>query len=166
VPKIKKVKGGKLNLIKYFIWIPWICSIIVFFVRAGGFLGFDFFFETTYGISIVEPTAYVIYYGVILLVVILSLTAGKRAFCHYVCWIAPFMVIGTKVSDWLRIPKLHLKTNKDNCSGCKACSVKCPMSLDVMEMVEREEMKNTECILCGECVDICSKKAIAYSFRK
>jgi len=77
---------------------------------------------------------------------------------------APFMIIGTKVSDWLKMPRLRLRANKNNCSGCKACSVKCPMSLDVMEMVEREEMKNTECILCGECIDVCGKKAITYSW--
>ena len=76
------------------------------------------------------------------------------------------MVIGTKVADFLKTPKLHLKSNKDNCINCKRCSEKCPMSLDVNHMVINDKMKNTECILCGECIDICPKKAIAYSFKK
>ena len=40
------------------------------------------------------------------------------------------------------------------------------MSLDVKSMVEKEKMANSECILCGECIDVCPKKAITYSFKK
>ena len=160
----KKVKDGKLNIIKYCLWTPWIISIAILFIRAGGFKEFDFFFHTTNGVSLYEPFTYMIYYGVILIVVVLALTVGKRAFCHCVCWMAPFMVIGTKVSGWLKLPRLRLKQNKENCIGCGKCSEKCPMSLNVKAMVENENMKNSECILCGECIDTCPKKAIAYSF--
>jgi polyferredoxin len=161
----KKAKNGKRNLIKYFLWVPWLGAIIALFVRAGGVSRVDFFFFISHGVSLYEPYSYVIYYGILILVIVLAMTLGKRAFCHCVCWMAPFMVIGTKVSDWLRIPKLHLKADKEKCSRCSACSAKCPMSLDVRDMVEREKMKCSECILCGECVDACNKKAITYSFR-
>ena len=139
---------------------------MISFVRAGGFTEIDFFFHTTNGVSLNEPFTYMIYYGIILLVAVPHLTMGKFAFCHYVCWMAPFMVIGTKVSDWLKLPGLHLKSNKEICTGCKICSVKCPMSLDVKRMVECGDMRNTECVLCGECIDHCPKKAIVYSFKK
>lgn len=43
--------------------------IIFLFVNAGGFSEIDFFFQTTNGISVAEPFAYIIYYVVILLVV-------------------------------------------------------------------------------------------------
>ena len=162
----KKLNGGKRNLIKYCIWIPWIITIIILFIRARGFQAVDFFFHTENGVSLNEPFTYIIYYAIILLVAVLGLAVGKRAFCHYICWMAPFMIIGSKLADWLKTPKLHLKSNKNNCIGCKKCSEKCPMSLDVKEMVERENMKNTECILCGECIDICPKKAIEYTFKK
>ena len=162
----KKAKGGKRNLIKYFIWVPWLCAIAVFFARAGGFLGFDFFFETTYGISVVEPASYVVYYGVVILVVVMSLTAGRRAFCHYLCWIAPFMVVGTKISNALRLPSLRIKADKEKCVGCKLCSAKCPMSLEVEKMVADGRLNNSECILCGECVDACPKKALMYTVKR
>ena len=106
-----------------------------------------------------------IYFGVILLITALHLLVGRRAFCHCVCWMAPFMIIGTKVSDWLKLPRLRLKSNKDSCINCKQCSKKCPMSLDVEMMVETVNMKNSECILCGECIDICPKKTIVYTFK-
>jgi NAD-dependent dihydropyrimidine dehydrogenase PreA subunit len=38
------------------------------------------------------------------------------------------------------------------------------MSLNVMEMVQKQEMNNTECILCGSCVDGCPKKAVKFAF--
>jgi len=78
---------------------------------------------------------------------------------------APFMIIGTKVSDLLKLPRLRLKLNKESCISCKQCSKKCPMSLDVKIMVETANMENCECILCGECIDICPKKSISYIFK-
>ena len=161
----KKAKGSKRNIIKYCLWAPWIIAIVVLFIRAGGISEVNFFYHTTNGVSLYEPFTYMIYYGVLLLVAVLALTAGKRAFCHCVCWMAPFMVIGTKVSDWLKLPRLRLKSDKRNCTGCSRCSDKCPMSLDVKKMVENGSMKNSECILCGECIDTCPKKAITYSFK-
>jgi len=162
----KRVKGGRRNYIKYCIWVPWIIAIIILFVRARGFSDVDFFFHITNGVSLNAPFTYLIYYGMVLLITVLALTLGRRAFCHYVCWMAPFMVIGTKIANGLKMPILHIKADKTKCINCKKCSEKCPMSLDVNSMVEREKMINSECILCGECIDICHKKAIKYSFKK
>jgi len=161
----KKVAGGKKNWIKYFIWTPWIITIASLIIRAGGISGINFFYMTPRGVSLSEINSYFIYYGVILLVVVLALVTGKRGTCHYMCWMAPFMVIGTKLADKLKIPKLHIKAQSDRCTGCGRCSVKCPMSLDVKDMAEKENMKNDECILCGECIDICPRNALCYSFK-
>ena len=38
------------------------------------------------------------------------------------------------------------------------------MSLDVHDMVQRADMEDTECILCGNCVDGCPRKVIRYIF--
>ncbi|MCK4489298.1 MAG: hypothetical protein KAU23_03510 [Anaerolineales bacterium] len=38
------------------------------------------------------------------------------------------------------------------------------MSLDVTGMVQIERMENTECILCGTCVDNCTRSVIQYFF--
>ena len=38
------------------------------------------------------------------------------------------------------------------------------MSLEVSLMVQKENMDNSECILCGECIDVCPKKVIKYKF--
>jgi len=91
---------------------------------------------------------------------------GKRALCHYVYWISPFMIGGRKLRNLFKWPSLRLVAEKDNCIDCKTCTKNCPMSLDVNGMVKSQKMENSECILCGTCVDNCKKGVIKYSFSK
>jgi len=163
LPNFKKAKVGWRNLIKYIIWTPWIILITIMFIRAGGILQVDFYAHRSLPL---QPTIYIFYYSAWLVVVTTTLIMGKRAFCHYLCWMAPFMVIGSKISDVLRIPKLQLKSTRDNCFECGNCSDKCSMSLNVKQMVSNDKINNTECVLCGECVDTCPKKVISYSFKR
>lgn len=161
----KKAKGGKLDLIKYFIWAPWILLIVFISIKAGGLKKIDFLYQTFHGISISEPQGYIIYYGVVLLIAILAITSGRRSFCHYVCWMAPFMVIGRKLSGAVKIPSIKLAVEKEKCIGCKQCNAKCPMSLEIDQMVKKGSIENPECILCGECSDVCARRVIHYSFK-
>jgi formate hydrogenlyase subunit 6/NADH:ubiquinone oxidoreductase subunit I len=39
------------------------------------------------------------------------------------------------------------------------------MGLDVEEMVTKNNMKNSECILCGTCEDVCKKGCIKLTFK-
>ena len=162
----KAIKNNKINIIKYFIWAPWLITIIVSFILSGGIKEVDFFAGTVDNYMFLTAAyRYIIYFGVVLLIIILNIFIGRRAFCHSVCWMAPFMIIGTKLSDLIKLPRLRLKSNQESCIGCKQCTKICPMSLDVKTMVEAANMKNSECILCGECVDVCPKKSIEYTFK-
>jgi len=161
----KRYKKSKLGAIKYVVWALMVIATIASFVWAGGIREVEFFGGLEDGwIFLLAPYRYVIYFGVLLGILALNLLLGKRASCHSVCWMAPFMIIGMKVSDSLGLPRLRLKGNRNSCNGCSQCSKKCPMSLDVKAMVETASMKNSECILCGECVDICPQKSISYAF--
>jgi polyferredoxin len=162
----RRVKGGRYNWIKYFIWVPWISIIVLMSVKAGGFHTIDPFFQTQYGISVSEPANYIVFYTVIGLITLLSFVVGKRAFCHYGCWMAPFMVIGTKLRNLFKWSALHLRAYKDRCIQCKTCTQNCPMSLEVNDMVLGQSMFNSECILCGTCVDGCPKNVIQYAFKQ
>ena len=53
------------------------------------------------------------FYTVIGLIVGLALAAGRRSFCHHGCWMAPFMILGTKIRNIFKWPALHLKADKD-----------------------------------------------------
>lgn len=158
--------NNKYNWIRYLIWIPWIAIIIYMAVRAGGFRRVDFTYQTTYGFSISDVYALFMYLIVVIVTIILSFAVGKRALCHYGCWMSPFMIGGRKFRNLFKWPSLRLKAQKDRCTDCKTCNKNCSMSLDVNNMVRIEKMENPECILCGMCVDNCKKDVIKYSFSK
>lgn len=160
----KPARGGKLDWIKWAIWIPWIGIIAMMAISAGGYQDVNFFHLTDSGISVDRPTGYVTYYAVVGTFLILSLSAGRRAGCHYICWMAPFMIIGRRIRNLLSWPALRLRADAEKCIDCKQCTRDCPMSLDVNGMVWAGDMENSECILCGTCVDGCPENVIAYSF--
>ncbi len=84
------VKNGKANRIKYLIWIPWLLVIVAAAFSAGGFKQINPLYMTESGISLSRFENYVIYYFVIAVFVSMSLIVGRRAGCHYICWMAPF----------------------------------------------------------------------------
>lgn len=155
-----KPVGRRLRWIKYFIWVPWLGAIAAGFVMAGGIRLIDPIYCTDYGISISQMNGVVIYFMVVAAIVTLSLTLGKRAFCHCGCWMAPFMVLGSLLKEKLRIPGLRLTADAQKCTGCKVCEKQCPMSLPVRDMVKSGKTFHTECILCGGCADRCTQGAL------
>jgi len=157
-----KIKG--LNRIRWFVWGLWLLVIVFFAVQAGGYRQVNMLYLTDSGISVSDPTRYVIYYGVILLMALPSLLWGKRAACHTYCWMAPFMVIGRKIRNVIAWPALRLKADSEKCSACDRCTRGCPMSLSVRQMVEAGNMEHSECILCASCIDNCNYDVIRYSF--
>jgi ferredoxin-type protein NapH len=167
----KPVNGRKLDWIKWLIWIPWISVIVIMVVRAGGYSSIGLGYHTQGGISVAGAPdrpifiAYIIYYFVVLLFIGLAVIVGRRAGCHIICWMAPFMMTGRWIRNRFGWPSLRLVADSSSCADCKKCTSNCPMSLDVNAMVQIEQMENTECILCGTCVDNCSKSVIRYSFR-
>jgi len=164
------VNGKKIDWIKWLIWIPWVSLIVFLVLRAGGYHSLDLLYHTEGGISVAGSPerpilfAYIIYYTVVGLFIGLPIFAGRRAACHSICWMAPFMISGRWLRNRFNWPSLRLKADAAACSGCKKCTNNCPMSLDVNAMVQAGHMEHLECVLCGTCVDNCSKKAIRYSF--
>lgn len=164
--RTKSVKNGWYNAIKILIWIPWLMGIVAGVISVGGYKAIDVLFMTDGGISVNRPEAYIIYFFVTGLIVFMNLSIGKRAACHYICWMAPFMMIGMKIRQLFRLPGLTLDSKKGTCISCSKCNKACPMCLDVNGMVQDKKMTNTECILCGKCINICPKNTIEYSFKR
>jgi polyferredoxin len=157
--------GKKQNIIKYVIWIPWILTIAAGFFTAGGIKRIDPIYMTDHGISVSNIYGYFIYIPVTALILTVSLAFGRRSFCHSLCWMAPFVIAGSKIKNKLKYPSLHLEGCAEKCIDCKLCNKNCPMSLDVNNMVKQGKMDHNECILCGQCRNTCNKAAIYMGFK-
>lgn len=151
-------------MLKWGIWIPWITVIILLIVQAGGFRTLNPFHNLEGGVAIAQPYWYAIYYIIVGLFVLLALIFGRRAACHHICWMAPFMILGRKIRNAFAWPSLRLEASPGECTACQQCTRNCPMSLDVHAMVQAGKMENAECILCGTCVDHCPSQAIRFTF--
>jgi polyferredoxin len=159
--------NNRRNWTRWLVWVPWIAVITLVTLRAGGIQRVDVLYQTDHGISLTTAGGmgpYIIFYAVLALVFILSLTAGRRGFCHHACWMAPFMMIGRGLRNILRLPAVQLSAGTPACVDCHACTTACPMSLEVEAMVLSQRMENSECILCGTCVDVCPHNVIHYDF--
>jgi ferredoxin-type protein NapH len=158
----KRYKGGRLNYLKYAIWVPWAIVLVAVFATAGGIKGIDPFYMTFYGISLYEINGIVTFLLVAIPIAAMAIIGSRRAFCHYVCWMAPFMTIGMRLRDFLRLPGLRLRADGSKCISCGKCTRNCPMSLDVEGMVREDDFSNSECVMCGTCVDGCPKSVVEY----
>ena len=155
----KKSKNSKALYIKYFIFIIWFGLITTGYI-INGIQKIDL----TYGMSDITLSRKIILtLGAIVLIVPLTLIFGKYASCKYICWQVPFMIIGTKIRDYFKLIGLHLKSDSTKCTSCNVCTANCPMNLTVMKNVKKGLMNDTECIMCGNCIDHCSQRAIKYS---
>jgi len=147
--------------VRWVIWAAWLGFIIYLFIRAGRIARVDPLYMTEGGVSFLgSPFIMFIYLGVVFLAFIMLLIWGNRAFCKYLCWMAPFMIIGSKIRYALKMPGVYLKPQKDLCIECGKCSKACPMDIDVQGMVRSENFNHSECIMCMTCADICPKGAI------
>jgi polyferredoxin len=160
----KPAKLGKRLLLKWVIWVPWVISIIVGFAVAGGVTAVDPLFHIEGGMSVTSVGAMIVYLLIIALFFIPNLFLGKRAVCHCICWMAPFMIIGEKIGAALHAPQLHVEAKPDKCIHCGLCDKACPMSLNVSELLEDGAIESTSCIQCGACCDTCRKDALKLTF--
>lgn len=167
----KRTPGGKFNWIKWTIWLPWIGLVLALVIGAGGYRAIEPFFQLETGVTMALPLNsggppwFLIYYIILVLFLGLAVAFGRRAACHTVCWMAPFMIIGCYIRNRVRWPSLRLQAERQKCTNCLSCTRNCPMSLDVNGLVQRENMEDSECILCGNCVDSCPQDAIHFTFR-
>ena len=162
----RKPKQGRKNFIKFGIWIVWICAVIFCYAGKIRELKIDFFYQTDHGISASDFQSYVIYYGIVLLILLSALIAGRRAFCHYFCWMAPFLIFGTKIRGLLHLPGLRISVDGTKCVSCNECAGICPMCIEPAKTAPDSGRSDPECIQCGACADICKQKAITYRMRK
>ncbi len=160
----RRVNRRAIGWIKWAIWGPWMVAMVFMALRAGGVHAVDFTYQTTNGISVADASGAIALISVVLVFFSLSMTIGRRAGCHVLCWMAPFMIIGTRVGEMLRIPRLRIASSPDRCRDCGACTAACPMSIAVEEEAATGAVLDPDCILCGSCADACPRRVLRFSF--
>jgi polyferredoxin len=160
----KRFDRSKYHWIKYLLWAPWLFALLSLFVRHGAPMALEPGFETEYGLSATSAPALIMYLMIASAFFALSAVLGKRAGCHLVCWMAPFMVLGRAVSMSLRLPALRLHAERGSCTLCKACEKSCPMSIEISGLVQRQDADHMDCTLCGECVDSCPSGCLRFAW--
>ena len=158
----KQVNAKRLRVVRYVVFTLWVGVLVAGFVLAGGIKGVDPLRLTERYVSVDEPVKYIIYYFVLGLIFVLDLALGRRGACHAICWMSPFLNAGQLVGRLLHLPQMRIRTKPYLCIDCKKCNSKCPMSIDVNAAVKTGSVSSYDCILCGECVDVCPKDVLGY----
>ena len=158
----KKAKPSKLRYIKYGIFAIWLLVIVTGYV-LNGVQGLDI----SYGFgNITVERKIILTLGATLIILPVTLIFGQFASCQYICWQAPFMIIGNMLRNVFHLPGLRLRADKEKCRQCHRCTTSCPMGIDVMKNVNTGCMNDNECILCGQCIDACPYHVIQYKLMK
>ncbi|UCH23042.1 MAG: 4Fe-4S binding protein, partial [Deltaproteobacteria bacterium] len=79
--------------------------------------------------------------------IILAFTLrDNRAFCKYLCPITAILKVTSRFSF------LKIEGNRETCTQCGVCNKMCPMDINIMEYVNKDErVLSTECIFCLTC---------------
>ncbi len=99
--------------------------------------------------------------AIILFIFVVGSVFIERFACRYLCPYGALMNILLKVSNFLKIPRVMLKINKEMCVNCELCSGNCPMQIAVDE---KPKVIDSECILCQRCREKCPRKGIGCDF--
>jgi ferredoxin-type protein NapH len=161
----RRVRRKRIRWIKFVIWVPWFLFSVFLLLQAGGIREVNPIWRTKNGVSVSDIPSLIVYLLIVSLFVLLSAIIGRRAGCHTICWMAPFMVVGRKIRNILAWPSLRLRTEKQKCIQCERCTKACPMSIEVMDLVQGENLETQDCILCGSCADACPKDVIHFAFK-
>lgn len=160
----RPLRTWKLDWLKYPVFIGIFGSLAFAIWSSGGLKIIDPFYRTEYGISILATGGVAVFFGPVVITLIIALIVGRRGFCHTFCPIAAMLIIGRKIRTIAGWPGLRLEAEKSRCIDCRICSEECPMSLNVNTLVREGKMENTDCILCGNCTDTCPKGVIRYAW--
>jgi glutamate synthase (NADPH) small chain len=80
---------------------------------------------------------------------------GNRNYCRYLCpWGAMYGLIG-------RVGFFRIAVDQERCTPCNLCENACDMGIPLRRLIaEHGEIKVTDCVGCGRCVQVCPHQAL------
>lgn len=83
----------------------------------------------------------------------------NRAFCKYLCPVSVLLKAGNLFSV------VRIAAKNARCGGCKRCEESCPAGIAIRSYtMAGERVRSTECLMCMNCVAVCSEKNLKASF--
>ncbi|OPA76541.1 quinol dehydrogenase ferredoxin subunit NapH [Campylobacter pinnipediorum] len=99
-------------------------------------------------------------FGIILCIIVFEMFIMQRGICSHLCPLGAFYAIISRFSF------IRVAHELDHCTKCNKCKIVCP-EVQVLDMIGKRSdfVKNTECISCGRCIDVCNDNALKFSIR-
>jgi polyferredoxin len=149
------------------VWIR-LLILIPFFASSFAFYIYNSKLGNTHGFNI-NPTFlnlnfndhYKIVWCVdVSIAIILGIFLDKRWACKNLCMMGAIYSVGASYSRLIPV----VDTNK--CTQCHKCEKACLLGIQIVDYVKYNGglVTNSECILCGKCVEVCSANAIKLRF--
>jgi polyferredoxin len=162
----KPVNRFLLAKLRNGIFSIWLMLLLILFKWADKKPTIQPLFMTESIVSIDQPEKFMIYFLVLGVFLVLTISLGRRAACQGICWMAPFMETGMILGRRLHLPQKHVRVDQDRCTRCGTCDRVCPMSIEVTKEIITGVVSTTACILCGMCVDHCPVHALEIQYRR
>jgi polyferredoxin len=102
----------------------------------------------------------IVWMGDISFAVLLALFLDKRWGCKHLCMMGALCAAGAHYSRLLSV----VDTGK--CTQCSRCEKECLAGLPILDYIKNNKglITNSECILCGKCVEVCKPNAVSIKF--
>ena len=156
---IEKKMNNWFRIVAVGVWAAMMVGTVIF----SGVARVDLLYPGGGKFATSEIRYFLPYIPVVTFMFVFVLLFGRRGFCYRGCWISPIIAASTFVGRNLRLPGLHVAVKgADDCSDCKKCNRSCPMSIDVLSVVQEEGPFPNNCVQCGTCIDSCPKKVLGY----
>jgi ferredoxin-type protein NapH len=151
-------KGGRLSSgTKYFILAAFLLACFL-----TGILVFEIF-------NVVGIIYRALLYGgllslmLVLFIFLVEIFVSRRVWCRSIC------PVGATYGLLNPVSLLKIKADKSRCNKCGACTAVCHVP-EALAPVFAKEAKaiyivNTDCTLCGRCMDVCDENALTFSNR-
>jgi ferredoxin-type protein NapH len=157
-----KTKWKKPNIwARLLILIPFFASSITFYLLnsqqgiAHSFNVIPGFLELDFGVHYK-----IVWIADISSAIILGLFLDKRWACKNLCMMGALCSAGATYSRLIPV----VDTNK--CTQCHKCEKECLTGIQIIDYVNNNQglVTNSECILCGKCLEVCKFDAIKLRF--
>ncbi|MDL0088993.1 quinol dehydrogenase ferredoxin subunit NapH [Campylobacter gastrosuis] len=98
------------------------------------------------------------FFGIVLCILVFEIFIFSRGICSHICPLGAFYAIISKFS------LIRISHNFQNCTKCNKCKVVCPEN-QVLDMIAKRNdfVRNSECISCGRCIDVCDDDALNFN---